>query len=186
MRFLLLFFLSCLFWGCAERPSPQAGFVPDPIPILDNSTPDRALHSWWAMRDWDYEQNRRIFHDARNRWTNAREAWQKVTTGDVAVIEGSDNLGPSLTFDRRIVDVKVETESRAVITVIISNVTPVDESRLSSYAQKLRREGDRFRYVLIKTDGWKVAEVFRYFSSGGDPLRLYRYEPDVWASKILH
>lgn len=160
-----------------SAPTPAASPVREPVVAtvpVDLSTPDRALRSYWAVRD----------EIVRALWAIQRAVVNKAV-GDiqraerqlpeVAVPAIVDNFkaniepDPAETFSRDILEVKIESESRAVVSVVIKNTTPIPEGAvLTEFARELRRNGDRYRYVLENgATGWQVAEIWSLDSHTG-------------------
>lgn len=71
---------------------------------------------------------------------------------------------------RTIQEVKVESESRAVVIANIRNTTPIPAgAQPDKYDTERREHGELFRYVLEKSGtSWQIAEVYMR-----DELRLY-------------
>ena len=70
------------------------------------------------------------------------------------------------TFSRDLIDVKIESESRSIITTTIKNTTPIPAgAEVSKYDEESRKDGDRFKYVLEKNQaGWRLAEIWKWQS----------------------
>lgn len=134
----------------------------EPPPPIEVTSPDQALKSYWAVLDW-----RARVSDQQNKATlqskltaSMDETYAKVATP--AIYERrSYTLS---TFDREIVEAKVETDTRATILATIKNSTPIPAGADVTDRDRERREqGDRFRYVLERNqDGWRVAEVWEF------------------------
>jgi hypothetical protein len=96
-------------------------------------------------------------------------------------MEASDpdlrDSSPPDVYERDILEVEMQTGSRAVILVAIRNSTPLgDKEKVIGYDDRKRREvGDRYRYVL-ELDGakWRVVELWELNSWGKDPWRKRR------------
>jgi len=97
-----------------------------PAPVIDLSTPDHALKSYWAQKEWlasihEPEIDRSV-ERARSR---QRDNMMKVTTGETAEYYSEFKSSPPEQFHREILSVKQETDSRAVALVRVINITPV-------------------------------------------------------------
>jgi hypothetical protein len=81
------------------------------------------------------------------------------------------------TFSRDILEVKVETGSRAVVIAVLKNTTPIPQgAQVDESDERWRRDGFRYKYVLLKDDvGWRVAEIWEW-----EP---YQPHPD-WRKRI--
>lgn len=64
-------------------------------------------------------------------------------------------------LSREILEVKQETETRAVVLVRIRNVAPVPENAVwTDYDRQARRDGDLYRYILERaSNGWRVSQI---------------------------
>lgn len=130
---------------------------------IDITTPDRALKSYWKVQD----QFRSEYHAHYKAQLPVLERFQapveNVMTG-TASSAAKEKLGALETFIRDIVDVKIESESRAVIIASIKNSTPIPAgAELSKLAEQMRSEGDKYKYVLEKSQpGWRIAEIWDY------------------------
>ncbi|MCX7173762.1 MAG: hypothetical protein NT159_07530 [Proteobacteria bacterium] len=136
-----------------------------PTVQLDLATPDKAIKSYWAVRD-----SVRINLHARGSDVDAIFRAAEVQLGAVtegALLKRLSNVPdpqPPETFGRDIIDVKVESESRAVIVALIKNTTPVPAgAEVSKFEEQYRRDGERYKYVLEKSQaGWRVVEIWSW------------------------
>lgn len=190
MKFLLLMIAALIISGCqpgqdgqsAKQIFSQTAAKSRPS-VIDISTPDKALKSYWQMKDFlrKADSDWRMAQDSE--FIKARAEFnsdaRKLMTGDVL----SDYLEDEIKnwqlkqYDREIVDLKQDTESRATVIAKIRNSTPVPEGAIVTDSDlKKRKEGKKFKYVLEKeADGWRVSQVYEY-----DEFRI-RYEgKDPW------
>jgi hypothetical protein len=130
---------------------------------LDLSTPDKALKSYWAVRDSVRTKKSDLAIQARSSLEAAETQLAAVADGALAK-EFSARFRQPETFSRDIIDVKVESESRAVIIVVIKNSTPIPTGgEMSKYDEERRENGKRYRYVLEKAQpGWRVSEIWEW------------------------
>lgn len=134
---------------------------------VDLSTPDRALRSYWAVRDENRRARAAIEREFRMRARDDiqradRQLTEVVAPAMVADLQANFDPPPAETYSRDIMEVKVESESRAVILVVIRNTTPIPEgAAVSEFAREGRRDGEKYRYVFEKgVTGWQVAEIW--------------------------
>lgn len=159
--------------GSGNKSAGTEGAQPASVqtmpPAIDVTTPDRALKSYWQTKD----ARRKIEFDWRNAQNPEREKLygkigfdaRKLMTGDVlSVHQAIYKRSQFVEYSRELVDVKLDTESRATAMVKVRNSTPIPEGMVVFDSdKKLREEGDRFKYVLEKeSDGWKVAQVIKF------------------------
>jgi hypothetical protein len=161
--FLLLILLAACDGG-KQQPTAVHG---DSAPAIDTSTPDRTLKSYWAVRDYVLQRERLLALDALPQYQVAERLLDTVAAAPVA--SAQRRLAPPIeTFSRDIVEVKVESESRAVALATIKNISPIPPgAEVSRFDEEQRRNGERLRYVLEKEgSGWRVAEVWTWQSYG--------------------
>lgn len=169
MIFKILLFISAvvLLSSCSkDSPTPpvvNAAKVDDTAVQIDVTTPDRAIKSYWALRDAIRAQQVELYRQAlpgyRANETRLASVVDSVVGASIARREAVLE-----TFSRDIVDVKVESESRAVIVAVIKNSTPIPTGgEMSTFIEQRRRDGERYKYVLEKSnDGWRVAEIWAW------------------------
>jgi hypothetical protein len=150
--------------ACSKTESPPSKAVVAPENVqLDLATPDKALKSYWAVRDFVRAKQTELVERAKGDFRSAEKQMGEVADGALAKAFSADSLPPE-TFARDLIDVKVESESRAVIIAVIKNSTPVPTGgEMSKYDEERRRDGERYRYVLEKSQtGWRVSEIWQW------------------------
>lgn len=175
MRKALALLPLCLILTACDKVSSALGTgSPSQAPAatvsydfeVNTTSPDQALKTWWR------------YLDAKSAMGLARcEAYAKEHADDFNVakvamgeVEQSLNSRKSICaksiYDREILEVRQETDTRAVALVNITNATPSSASRTLE-DEKRRNRGERFRYLLENTgDGWKVSQVYQYDDAG--------------------
>ena len=163
---LVIVACAWLLSSCGPQLSETAAEAAKPVgwPAADLSTPDKAIKAYWAARDALRSYNQRVAKAYEARWVELNKELQAYATKGVAdtlITGGSRN---PLTFDREIAEVKVESESRAVVVAVVRPTTPVPAgAEVGRYTEGRRRDGDRYRYILEKdAKGWRVAEVYEW------------------------
>lgn len=130
---------------------------------IDLTTPDKALKSYWAVRDVVRKREHSLTQEGIPKFVELQAPLKQVTSG---MIVKDFQYAPTEMekFSRDIEDIKVETESRAVIVAILKNITPIPVgAEVSKYDEERRREGERVRYVMEKDQtGWRVAEIWQW------------------------
>ncbi|MDR0274126.1 MAG: hypothetical protein LBI48_02060 [Burkholderiaceae bacterium] len=156
--------------GCGQSTSSapsSASTVTQPTPPakvqIDLSTPDKALKSYWAVKDSvravSVELISKFDSDMKPYRKQVNAVTSEAITNSFFVV---DNVFE--TFSRDIIKVDVESESRAVIFVVIRNTTAIPTGvKPSDDEEKRRRDGERYKYVVErdKTD-WKVSEIWEW------------------------
>jgi hypothetical protein len=140
---------------------------------LDTSSPDRAVRSYWLV--WDALQlDDTSFAGAQalrsERVALVDSAWRRVLDG-AAWAEQSEPIDLTISrYDREIVEVKAESETRAIVIARIRNATPIRAGyTLSETEAGERRDGETVRYVTERfAGGWRVVQAQRKLWSGAD------------------
>lgn len=185
-RLVVVAVLSAVMAACtpekAVEPSESASTARPVQPNPDLSTPDRALKSYWAQKDWQERLRRQTDDEIRKKVaaklpTNT-EVYAPVVTAELLAYWRWRDKQTGLYQDkqREIESVKQETESRAVALVRIRNVSPIPEgAKPEPWQIKARQRGEMFRYVIEKEGpDWKIAEVWENREGPlGPPLKLY-------------
>lgn len=161
-RRICLWIVPFLVSSCARVEGPaRASKSPTVSMTMDTSTPDKALKSYWAVRDMIRDKRHELAVENLARYQALDSAMDAVADGALRE-EFAAKANPPETFSRDIIDLKVESESRAVAVARIKNTTPVPAgAEMNSYAEAKRRDGERYKYVLEKSQaGWRVAEIW--------------------------
>lgn len=195
-RFVLAISMASAFAGCSREElgnlvSGSKGktaevsakavedvYKPNAIqkPAFDRTSPDRALKSWWKFMDWrQAEMTRRCVAVTAEVKQSKFLAEHNTAAAEIA----QDDLLDYLTRDsatceaqkirREILEVKTESETRAIIFAKLYNIGDIqpgaDPSELS---RKRREQGNPYKYLMEKSEsGWKISQV--YESLGYDP-----------------
>lgn len=144
--------------------APEVARVEDrePPPAVDSTSPDNALKSYWSVVDWRKRISKQQHEETLQSKLTASmdDAHSKVAVPAIY----KRRSYPLETFDREIIEAKVETDTRATIHAVIKNSTPIPEGAdVTNYDRKRREQGDRYRYVMERgQDGWRVAEIWEF------------------------
>lgn len=160
VAFIVVMCLSGLTACSKAGTSAPEAKAPTTNVHIELGTPDKALKSYWAVRDSVRSKMKELQIQYKE---HVREAENQMN----AVAEGSLFLSgdtPLETFSRDIIDLKVESESRAVVIVVIKNITPIPAGgEVSKFVEEYRRDGQRYKYVLEKNQaGWRVSEIWSW------------------------
>ena len=195
MKSILALLLALCITACQppSKGAPQtppetvkSANVADRI-VLDTSTPDRALKSYWTAKD----SLRRAEYDLAQQHIQKNTELRTKIGFDPAGIVAGDALAaarsaasaapqPFDQYSRDIVDIKQDTESRATAIVKINNSTPIPGGKAISEADRRMREaGEKYKYILEKdSGGWKVSQAYqhdeyhaKYGDGKGDPWK---------------
>lgn len=159
---IALLAMVSLLAGCSDGQRVGAAALANNTTI-DVSSPDKALKSYWATRDAYLLAGRAIEADMLPRFQKIAESLERVMGAELAA-----SVAPRArdveSFSRDIEEVKVESETRAVIMAVIKNSTPIPPGvQPTQRDEEERRDGHRYRYLLERDQrGWRVAEVWRW------------------------
>lgn len=140
-------------------------------PELDLKSPDSAVKSWWRVFDYKMELEK---EDCLRRAGGKSDAYlqvlRKMVNIDFLKSEekaSSINNCVSEKFDREIQEVKVESETRAIVIAKIKNTTPIPpDADRSEFIMEARAKGELFKYLFEKTEAdWRLSEVYKYDES---------------------
>lgn len=158
----------------SEAPSeaPSDSLV---VPELCTDSPDAVVKSYWALQDWERDHAadilRGCFHKTQS-MKSLHLAKQKIASGSYgeALIKEENFIGDfqndaereiKKIFERDIIEVKSESETRAVVHAKIKNITPIPHDfKMEEYAQKSREYGCDVQYITEKTNGqWQLTQA---------------------------
>jgi hypothetical protein len=183
-RTLLLLPLFLSLSGCdkisavfGENNAPNkdsAGAAPMKAPVesddyeykfeINTQSPDQALKTWW--RYLDAKADMEVTRCTANLAKVVNFDVSRITTGEMEQALNSRTLKClGSVYSREITEVKQETETRAIVFVKITNVTPSTASHTSEQ-EKRRSQGEQYKYLIEKTSsGWKVSQAYLYSST---------------------
>ena len=168
--------------GADRNAAPSPAIAPSAVKspkiepqAADASTPDKAIKSYWAISDFVQMQRNQFGKSVEQQYRESEKPLATVTTKQLFVSRfDQDSAAAPETFVRDIIEVKVESESRAVILTMIKNTTPIPAGAEVSKFDEERRRGEKFRYVLERDQtGWKVAEVWSWRDYDGKFFKLW-------------
>lgn len=132
-------------------------------PATDLGSPDRALQSYWRLRDSSDALPQDTTSAGYARYRPWRLAWQGLFTGAAAEAHRREAERTKNSVLREILDVQQQTSTRAVITARLRNTSPIPPGATpTEYDVNARRDGEVFHYVMEKdAAGWKIAQIQR-------------------------
>ena len=154
------------------------------LPVADLSIPRAVLAAHWAHRDAYAVLVARLAKELRAVEKNAAaEAGVKtLLTGDALkgqeVSEKSDS-DAVVVYDRKILEETKMTDSITMVTVRVTNVSPLPIGvSLSVDEEKTRAEGEHLRYRLVLTpSGWRISQVYSYQAWRSENDENLRWSP---------
>lgn len=151
--------------------------TPSPIEII-NKSPDQTIKSWWKVRDLHLsELYKYCLAPSEIKW-EADKYYPKITDGAVLnELQRKEIKCEKTTYEREILEVKVESETRAIVLAKIKNTTPIPTGIVLTERQaKELEEGGKVKYTLENlAGGWKINQI-AYLSAYGDNRWVALYE----------
>jgi hypothetical protein len=149
----------------SQKVTPKAVTLKK-VPI-DISTPDNALKTYWAVIDsiMDYRFAKQKEYEASGDDKRVESQRKLVAEEEISNWYLQTKLVQD-SYSREISEVKIESESRAVITTVIKNTSPLPEgAEMDARSLNERIQGERYRYVMgHHKSGWRVSEVYSWQS----------------------
>jgi hypothetical protein len=183
-RLMVVGAIAAALSGCFEK-GPADDALGKSISALgeieaSNNSPDVTVKSWWRVKDATAVVR---FELCKNNVKVAAQHYEKLSQLSSGDLLGQGRCGqkpPS--FDRQVTKVDVQSETRAVVTTHIKNVTPPEEGAvLDADAKKAKEAGEPFQYVLERNDaksGWKITKIASFPSYARDWQSAYpKIEP---------
>ncbi|MCE0778945.1 hypothetical protein [Pseudomonas sp. NMI542_15] len=167
-RLVLVTATALVLGGCYEEKATGDGLAQAISAVgrteVSNNSPDVAVKSWWRAKDSGAALQAEICKNNLKLAAPYFEKLSELSTDDV-YNERSCGQTPPL-FERQITKVEVQSDTRAVVTAQIKNVTPPEEGAvLDADDKKAKEAGEPFQYVLERKDvssSWKISQVSRY------------------------
>lgn len=161
-RVLVVAAAAIVLAGCEkpqEQKPPARMAAEQAVGSLSSAqnSPDVTVKSWWKAKDaWE--------KIAQAQCENSNELMSSVQKNMETLagpeIMTSIDCSSSETYERKIEDVQVQSETRALVVARIKNTTPPDPGApIDSEDQRLKDTGTLIRYTLERSDakaGWKI------------------------------
>lgn len=205
-KVLFVLLLSSLLVSCSQETTGSAAAQDEvtesggndaaaieALPAIDNRSPDSVIKTHWALYDWMQTNSCKLTPITPREREIAEYRDALTTLGSGSFLEeqlrnlelGLDPCAQAsqsrFVFQREIVEVKSESETRSVVFAKIRNVTPIpDGVNLNRQDLAKRNYGNDLKYVVEKTEGgWRLAEAW---SRDLEIVALLsgREEPDEW------
>lgn len=172
---------GCFDKGAADDGLAKAINAVNAIEVANNS-PDIAVKSWWRVKDSSAVVDGEICKNNLKLASPYFERLTQLSTDDFST-EGRCDVKPTA-FDRQITKVDVQSDTRAVVTAQIKNVSPPEEGAiLDDDDKKAKETGEPFQYVLERRDtksGWKISKISNFPSYARDWQEVYKkHEPST-------
>lgn len=180
-----------LIAGCGERAAPKsdANKPPRVTVKVDTSSPDNAVKSWWSLMDHkmqaqnDFCEKYEGDHSAELSKFAAQISQGAVLSAIQRPVDCSGQV-----FRRDIQEVKVESETRAIVFVKVHNITPIPAGAIGdTYDEKWRKDGKAFKYLVEKLNGaWLISQIYMVDDIGDEKwTELYEATPKPYYPSIV-
>lgn len=156
---------------------------------IDLKSPDNAVKSVWVVLDENLRLDKKMCEDIGDFRTKLIEEMlqnvKQVSNG--AMLEYYKKNAHKCnysTYSKEILEVKLESETRAIVFAKIKNITPIPEGyKLDVDELKSRDIGEKYKYLLEKdSQGWKVVQAFtlsEYAEKSGIDTWYTNYENKI-------
>ena len=161
--------------------SALAQQIPQP-PAADASTPEAALRSYWALKDW-YEAAWRMERVERKSDALFERLVAELTRGKpqrfYEGLAAYRRMDVGARLERKIASMRQESPERVVIEANIRNVSPVPAGvQSTAFLQKLRDAGENYRYVIAREgERWHILEIWNLWTGVMAPKEQYDTPP---------
>jgi hypothetical protein len=153
-------------------------------PVADLSTPRAVLTAHWTNRDAYAVLLPQLAKGLRaaERKATTETGVKTLLTGEALkaqeILENADP-DPVVVYDRKILEEKKMPDSTVMITVQVTNISPLPMGvSLSADDEKTRSEGVRLRYQLTLTPiGWRISQVYEYQDWRSENDEKLRWSP---------
>jgi hypothetical protein len=146
---------------------------PEPLPTIDMRSPDSLVKSYWARQDW-LAKNQKLLGIRLDIGDEMRAYMQQgidMSAGELrAKAEKEyaeldrlfiDESAPAV-YQRDIIEVKNESETRAVVVTKLRNITPMPSDIDLGIWKDDREYGLDVNYVVEKTaEGWRLSQAWK-------------------------
>ncbi len=166
MKISILSFLTIVLFSCEYFPRQES--VPQySVELIDHSSPDKLLKSYWAYRIWEdttwvFDKTSLTFNFFEKKYFNYREK---------SYFDKLKDLKSNHYINRSIIDeVKSESDTRAIIMT-------------QEYNYDGQKEYSKFKYIFIKNDdNWLIEDRFESCSmcSGVGKRKNLDEKSDRW------
>jgi hypothetical protein len=147
-----------------------AGCVAMPVraQAVDLGTPEAAVRSYWRMQDaLDSVAASIVTGPAeRDPFAAIRRDYEQTLGGRAAEVLAAPFIRQ--TYAREVEAVDMAGPSRAFVSTVIHNTTPLPQgTHLTHEQEELRTEGQQFRYILELDGGrWRITQIQQWSDLG--------------------
>lgn len=158
---VILRLLLAVLVACVAMPVAAQGQV-------DLSTPEAAVRSYWRMQDALDSVAASILTGPAggDPFAPTRRAYEQTLAGRAAEVLAAPYVRQ--TYTRQVEAVDRAGPSRALVSALIHNTTPLPQGALLTHEQEeLRTEGQQFRYLLeLESGAWRITQIQQWSDLG--------------------
>lgn len=164
-RFLVVSLAALALSGCLDKGGLGDGVTKAISAIeqteINRNSPDMTVKSWWRVKDAAVTL---YLEECKERLKVEEPLFSKLSDLSTPEIYSDRECAKSPdTYDREIIKVDVQSDTRAVVTARISNSTPPEPGAELSDKDRMSKEaGEGYQYVLERKDSaseWKISQV---------------------------
>lgn len=152
---------------------------------VDLSTPEAAVRSYWRMQDAldSVAASMLTGPVGGDPFAMTRRGYEQTLAGRAAEVLASPYVRQ--TYAREVEAVDLAGPSRALVSTLIHNTTPLPRGTLLTHEQEeLRTEGQQFRYILdLEGGAWRITQIQQWsdLGSGWEDLLVEGMTAPVFA-----
>lgn len=178
-RFIVVGLVAVGLSGCFDTDQTSEGLAKalSAIGAMDaaNNSPDVTVKSWWRLRDASLSVRIETCNNDLNLAAAYFEKLSKLSSNDRYNSSNCAFKVPA--FDRQITKVEVQSDTRAIVTAQIRNISPPEEgATLTVEDKKVKDAGVPFQYLLEREDvknGWQITKISSFSSYTKDWQDIY-------------
>lgn len=165
MRVLIGATAQVMLAGCLDQDNSRAAVNSaiehvESVPTVADS-PEATVKSWWALKDASIPLDRAICAEYMKMNSALTEKLSSLASEHLP--KRLDCSAEVISFERKIVKVEVEPDTKAVVTALIKNSAPPEPgAEFNDDDRRIKEAGDRYRYTLErkgKDDNWRISQV---------------------------
>lgn len=162
----LLLVLALALTGCSKQEETPWERLQAATPQLQLAadTPEAAVKSWWQVRDAHDRYTATACKEMAELYRPFSAAEDSLSTAPLQTRQNGDQKCSVETYERSVVNVDAQSDTRAFVVAQIRNTTPSTPGFPVDNDERDRKErGVRMQYLLEradKTQGWKIAQVY--------------------------
>lgn len=162
----VLLALAVLLTGCSQEEQTPWMRLQAAVPQLKVTadTPEAAVKSWWLVRDQQEQYSSTVCKELGGLYGPIRSARDGLAAGELLAMQAGRDACDPPSYARDIVNVEVESATRAHVIAQIRNTEPPTPGYVLDNDERGKKErGVRMQYLLERADQdqpWKIAQIY--------------------------